>query len=117
MSKMRKFETGATRDTTEGKYDYEGFFSPIVIERFAKYMHKHRKQADGSLRDSDNWQKGIPKDAYIKSTWRHFMDLWFLHRGHKRYDTKDGHEITKEEALCAILFNVQGYLFEILRNK
>lgn len=108
--KARTFATGATRDTDEGKYDYEGFFSPLVIQRFGQYMNKHRKQSDGKLRDSDNWQKGIPLTAYIKSAWRHFIDWWKEHRGYK---TKDG----IEEALCAILFNVQGYLHEYLKRK
>ncbi len=115
--KIRKFDTGATRDSEQGKNDYEGFLSPLVIQRFGDYMTLHRKQSDGSLRDSDNWQKGIPITAYMKSLWRHFLDLWFLHRGHKRYDSKDKHEITKEEALCAILFNVQGYLHEVLKER
>ena len=107
---MREFSTGATRDNEEGKYDYEGFYSPLVVKRFGQYMDKHRKQADGKLRDSDNWQKGIPKDAYIKSAWRHFMDLWLEHRGYK---SREG----IEDALCALLFNIQGYLFEILKEK
>lgn len=110
MGKARTFNTGATRDTDEGKYDYEGFLSPLVIERFGQYMNKHRKQSDGKLRDSDNWQKGIPQDAYIKSAWRHFIDWWKEHRSHV---TKDG----VEEALCALLFNVQGYLHEHLKKQ
>jgi hypothetical protein len=73
-------------------------------------MNKHRIQSDGSLRNSDNWQFGIPKDAYIKSAWRHFHDWWMEHRGYK---SREG----IEDALCAILFNVQGYLFEILKEK
>ena len=107
---MRKFDSGATRDNNENKLDYEGFLSPIVIKRFAEYMNKHRVQADGELRTSDNWQKGIPKDVYIKSLLRHVMDLWADHRG---YESRDG----TEEALCAILFNAQGYLFELLKNE
>ena len=107
---IRKFSTGATRDTSMDKYDYEGFLSPVVLKRFAEYMHKHRKQSDGSLRDSDNWQKGIPQDAYMKSGYRHFMDWWFEHRGYK---SQDG----LEEALCALLFNIQGYLYEHLKKK
>lgn len=107
---IRKFETGATRDTDEGKYDFEGFYSPIVMERFAEYMNKHRKQSDGNLRDSDNWQKGIPLIDYMKSGFRHFFDWWKEHRG---YSTKDG----IEEALCALFFNVQGYLHEYLKLK
>ena len=109
-SKIRTFESGATRDTDEGKYDYEGFLSPLVLERYAQYMHKHRVQADGELRDSDNWQKGITKDAYMKSAFRHFMAWWKEHRNIK---AKDG----IEEALVAIIFNASGYLFEILKEK
>lgn len=105
---MRKFTTGATRDSDETKYDFEGFLSPAVLRWFAKYMHTHRVQADGSLRDSDNWQKGIPKDAYMKSMTRHFMDVWSLHRG----ETADE---TMEEALPALLFNIMGYMFETLK--
>ncbi len=107
---MRKFKSGATRDNNEGKFDYEGFLSPIVIEAYGRYMHKHRKQADGKLRDSDNWQKGMPKDAYIKSAFRHFIDVWKEHRGFKG---RDG----LEEALCALLFNIQGYLYEYLKDQ
>lgn len=106
----RTFDTGATRDTDEGKLDYEGFVSPLVLERFAQYMNKHRTQPDGSLRDSDNWQKGIPLIEYMKSLWRHFMDLFKEHRG---YTSREG----IEDALCAILFNTQGYLHEILKEK
>lgn len=105
---MREFSTGATRDTDTGKPDYEGFLSPLVIERFGEYMHGHRRQADGKLRDSDNWQKGIPIDAYMKSAWRHFFDVWKAHRGLPAPPLA--------ESLCALLFNVQGYLHEHLRS-
>jgi len=110
---MREFETGATRDTDEGKLDYEGFLSPLVLYRYAEYMHKHRIQADGKLRDSDNWQKGIPIDAYMKSMWRHFFDVWALHRDKEWVAT----EKNQEEALCALMFNVAGMLHEVLRNR
>jgi hypothetical protein len=73
-------------------------------------MTKHRIQPDGGLRDGDNWQKGMPKEAYIKSLFRHFVDLWLFHRGHS------GRETIKE-ALCAILFNTMGYLHEVLKEE
>ena len=114
---MRRFKSGATRDDDNTKLDFEGFLSPLVIEAYGDYMHQHRIQSDGSLRDSDNWQAGIPFTAYIKSLFRHFIDLWFLHRGYERYDKKDGHKITKKEALCAILFNAQGYLHEEIKGE
>jgi len=110
MTKIRKFDTGATRDTEENKLDYEGFLSPRVLERYAKYMDKHRVQSDGTLRTSDNWQKGIPKDVYIKSAHRHFVDWWKEHRGYK---SREG----LEDALCGVLFNTMGYLYEVLKNK
>lgn len=111
---MRTFETGATRDSDAGKNDYEGYLSPIVLEAFGDYMTVHRVQPDGQLRDSDNWQKGMGLSTFIKSLWRHFMDLWKLHRGYKVFDKKDGHQINVREACCAIIFNVQGYLHEWL---
>ncbi len=107
LLKIRQFDTGATRDTDEGKLDFEGFLSPIVLERYAEYMHKHRLQSDGNLRDSDNWQKGIPINQYMKSMWRHFFAVWKSHR--------QGNII--EEDLCALLFNVMGILHEILKGK
>lgn len=100
---MRTFDSGAVRHTDNGKLDFEGFLSPIVIQRYAEYLHVHRIQADGQLRASDNWQKGIPKDVYMKSLWRHFENLWLLHRG---YDCTE----SLEDALCAIMFNAMGYL-------
>src|SRR5262249_47730964 len=101
--KVRKFETGATRDTDTGKYDYEAFFSALVLERRAAFMHKNRHQKDGSLRDGDNWQKGIPLPVYMKSGFRHFFDLWKEHRGLKT-------EMGLEESICALMFNLEGYL-------
>jgi hypothetical protein len=102
---MRNFQGGATRNLDGEQYDYEGFLSPLALKAFGEYMHRHRLQADGSLRDSDNWQKGIPLDSYIKSGWRHFMDWWGEHR-------KAGSRHGMEEALCGLLFNVMGYLHE-----
>ncbi len=109
-AKIRTFDTGATRDTAEGKYCYEGFLSPLVLQRFGAYMHKHRLQTDGSLRAADNWQKGIPRQAYMDSLLRHVMDVWLEHDG---FPSRDG----LEDALCAIIFNAQGYLHEVLLGR
>lgn len=110
---MRTFKTGATRDNDNTKLDYEGFLSPLVLERYAQYMNIHRIQADGKLRDSDNWQKGIPLVAYIKSLFRHMLDVWRIHRG---YETINGNEeVNIEDALCAVIFNASGYLHEYLK--
>ncbi len=114
---VRKFETGATRDTSQGKYDYEAFLSPIVLERYAAYLHEHRKQSDGSFRDGDNWQKGIPLPVYMKSLWRHLMDMWKLYRGYSVTDLKTKEPVNIEDAACGILFNTMGFLFETLKKK
>lgn len=110
---MRTFNSGATRDTTDGKIDPEGFMSPIVIQRFCEYMDKNRVQADGKVRESDNWQKlfgEYHKDVCLKSAWRHFLDIWLHHRGFKGRDTL-------EDSICACLFNLQAYLYELLIKK
>lgn len=106
---VRAFDTGATRNVDHDKLDFEGFISPRVLRRFAQYMHTHRHQADGTLRDSDNWQKGIPRSSYMKSMTRHFMDVWSHHR-----DTDADEDV--QTALCGLLFNVQGMLLELLKE-
>jgi len=112
-AQIRQFKTGATRDIDIGKLDYEGFLSPLVLQRYAQYLHKHRIQSDGQLRDSDNWQKGIPITEYMKSKARHFMATWLWCRLTDLCDpTSD-----IEESLCAELFNTMGMLFEILKKK
>lgn len=91
--------------------DFDGFLSPPVLFVFAHHMEQHRKLKDGQKRDSDNWQQGIPKNAYMKSMWRHFFDVWSSHRNWR--------VLRKERmvrALCALMFNVQGYLHEYLKD-
>lgn len=102
---VRRFNTGATRDLDENKLDYEGFLSPVVLENYAKYMNKNRKLADGTIRNSDNWQKGFGDDHFdvcMKSLTRHFMDLWMFHRGFIGRDDID-------DAINGILFNAMAY--------
>lgn len=106
---MRTFDTGATRDTDRDKLDFEGFLSPISLERYAQYMHSKRQMPNGDLRDSDNWQRGIPIKAYMQSLWRHFFAVW------KSYRTGSLDEC--EDELCAVLFNTTGMLHEIIKTK
>ena len=112
----RVFETGAYRDTDSNKFDYEGFLSPLVIRAYGEYMHEHRTQSNGEFRSSDNWQRGIPKDQYMKSAWRHFLRFWASHRGYDFPDEK-GNKVTQEKDALAILFNVMGYFHESLKKK
>lgn len=107
---MRVFDSGATRDTDTGKLDYAGFLSPIVLQRYAEYMNQHRVQANGELRGSDNWKRGIPRETYISSGFRHFMDWWLDHEG---WESREG----IEDAICGLMFNCMGYLHETLLEK
>jgi hypothetical protein len=109
-TKDKYFKTGAYRDVSDDKLDFEGFLSPLVLEEYAKYMHHHRKQSDGKIRASDNWQLGIDKNTYIKSGWRHFHDWWLEHRG---YRSREGIRF----ALCGVIFNAMGYLLELLKEE
>lgn len=117
---LETFPTGATRHNDSEKLDFEGFISPLALESYAKYMHTHRKQADGSLRDSDNWQKGIPLAKYMKSLWRHVFAAWKIHRGYTLEKELIGGEWktpTMEDCLNGILFNTFGYLHEYLKGR
>jgi len=108
---MRQFESGATRNSDEGKFDYEGFLSPFVLEEFGRYMHKHRFLETGEMRASDNWMKGIPEDQYMKSLLRHVFEIWRLHRT-GTLQSPEG-----KEALMATMFNTQGLTYEILKRE
>lgn len=106
---MREFATGATRSSDAGKLDYEGFLDPLVLEAYAHYMDVNRTTEDGTQRSSDNWQKGIPKDQYGKSGYRHFIDFAKILRGHKVGDGELG-------AIGGILFNVMGWVHERIKE-
>ena len=112
---VRQFDSGATRSNEDRRIDPEGFLSPQVLVRYAEYMNKHRVQPNGEIRESDNWQKGIPVDSYMKSAWRHFLHLWLRHRNCIVEDAGACDNI--EEDLCALMFNIQGYLFEVLNQR
>lgn len=113
--KIRTFDTGATRNLDATKIDPDGFFSIEFMRAYCDYMNEHRKQADGSVRESNNWKKGIPQDAYMKSMWRHFMDVWTLHHGGYLNNEK-GFKMTKTEALMALAFNVMGMAHEEIKG-
>lgn len=87
--------------------------SALVEKRFSEYMHKHRKQSDGKLRASDNWKLGLSQDCYKHSLSRHIQDLRLILEGFPEQAREQ--DIT--EVLCATLFNVQGFLFEILKEE
>lgn len=108
---VRTFATGATRSDDTLKPDYQGFLSARAIVRFGEYMNKHRRQPDGTVRAADNWKRGIPPMEYVKSMTRHMVELLV--------EAEEGRlwNLSTEEILCAIKFNVDGLLHELLRNR
>jgi len=108
----RTFASGACRDSDEGKLDYEACLSPIVLDAFSEYMLAHNKN-----RTMDNWQKGMPRKAYIKSLLRHTFDVWKIMRGIVVLDRKTKKRVTLIDALCACFFNVQGLMLEIILDR
>lgn len=135
---MRKFETGAIRDTGEGKYEYFGFRHPLIEQSFAKYMYEHSIMPDGSLRDANNWWKGWDKNISLQSMVRHLEDLQAIDAGlvviearykdgsvKKIYNTKPVEldkdvvsykTINREECCNAIRFNAGAYLLDVMKN-
>ena len=113
---MREFETGATRNA-EVDPDYHGFFSPLAMHAYGQYMHAHRVQADGTLRDSDNWQLGMPRDTYVRSLVRHTHDVELIHDGWDGLARRDDRDPDPLKAhLSAIIFNAQGLLHELMKE-
>jgi len=109
--KMRRFDSGASRDTGTDKLQYDKFLSPIVLKAFAEFMHTKREMPDGP-RQGDNWQKGIPIEAYMESMSRHYMDTWLINRGY--HGAVEDDLVT---TLVSLMFNVHGMLHEVLKEK
>lgn len=115
----QEFATGANRSPADHKIDYEGHLSPEVLAYFGDYMHRHRiNRRTGERRASDNWQLGIPLSNYMKSLVRHLMDLWRAWRGTPTHDpdSPTNDPFTLGDLLCAIIFNAQGMLFELIKT-
>ena len=108
LERIRRFYSGATRDTADDKLDYARFLSPWVIRRYCEYLQKHRVQSDGNMREPDNWKKGIPVDVYLSSLMRHVHTVWEAHQ------TDPSRDI--QEELCAVIFNAMGWLYETRRE-
>lgn len=110
---LRTFPSGATRDTNDGKLEPWGFGSPLTELAFSEYMHKHRIQSDGSMRESDNWKKGFPPESFWHSLSRHVLDFRLLWEGYgEKARTDDA-----IDALCGIKFNVDGLIHEMMKAR
>ena len=114
---MRVFEGGATRNV-ETDPDYHGFFSPLAMHAYGEYMHTHRLQADGSLRDSDNWQRGMPTDVCVRSLVRHVHDVELIHKGYPDLARRDPRDPDPWIAhLSAVMFNTVVLLHQAIKDR
>ena len=115
MSEMKKFESGATRSVEGGRPSYVRALSPIVLKMYVEYLGRHRKQADGTMRDWDNWKGGMPKARYLDGLGRHNMNVWLLMHG---FSAEDNHgPVTLENSLYGVMFNSMGMLHELLKGE
>lgn len=64
-----EYETGATRDTREGKGRYD-LISPLFLKRLAKVL-----EAGAKNHGDHNWKKGIPYSRLIDSSLRHISQF------------------------------------------
>jgi len=103
MSKKKKiteFETGAIRDSQDGKVDFVETISFTAHERYARYMTgKKKKYGTG------NFKKGIPITSYEQSLLRH-VDKYF------RNKYEGGQDELNEDHVAAMRFNVDGIMHE-----
>lgn len=121
---VREFTTGANRDRVDGKLAFHGFVSAKASRRFGAYMNKNRRLADGSLREPDNWKRGIPMPVYAESMMRHAQEVHeLLEDAVAATGIKGVCDIASvsadhpsllaiDEAASALWFNVQGWLHE-----
>lgn len=117
QKEMRQFSTGATRNLSTTKVNPAKCLSPLVIQRYSEYMRDMRRQSDGTLRADDNWKKGMTLESFMESGQRHNLHWWMIDSGVPYVSEDDGHSIDIEEACCALMFNVMGYLHETIKTR
>ena len=97
---MRKFKTGAVRDSLDDKEDYIETISWTALKKFAQYMTgKKSKYGVG------NFKKGIPIESYEGSLVRHIQK--YLANKYEGGDVE-----LDEDHMSAIVFNAFGILHE-----
>jgi hypothetical protein len=69
-----QFETGAQRDTREGKGRFD-LISPVALRRLALVYERGAKKYD-----DHNWEKGIPMSRCLDSALRHLNQYKLGHR-------------------------------------
>jgi hypothetical protein len=115
FNRDRIFDTGADRSSDKGKHHPDRAWSPLVLAEFARYMYEHNTTATVPRRE-DQWQLGFPMDSFVESGTRHWEAFKALAKGYSAFDEK-GNPVDIVEALDGVLFNVQGYLHQLLFSR
>jgi hypothetical protein len=87
----QEFDTGAKRDTQEGKPRYS-LISPFALKRLAMLMVRGAEKYD-----EWNWEKGMPYSRFYESAERH-LKQWYMQ------------EEMQEDHLAAVLFNIMAIM-------
>lgn len=111
---IRISATGASRDDNYNKLEYIRFNDPRVEKIYCYFLTKHRKMADGSLREPDNWKKGFDAGVVLDSKGRHFLDQWEYEK--YGFAKRPDEEVNEVESLCAEMFGVKARLYELLQD-
>lgn len=69
-SNNRQFDSGAQRDTGDGKL----CMSLVPIKELERVMERYR--SGGAKYGDNNWTKGMPLSVYYDSANRHMMQWW-----------------------------------------
>lgn len=98
------------RDSKAGKPHYTRILSPLSMMAYGEYMLRHSIMKDGTTRSPDNWKKGMDRADYIDSMVGHAIKAWFA----QEIPNWEGDSM--KESLCAVMFNAQGRLHELLKE-
>jgi Domain of unknown function (DUF5664) len=86
----RTFESGAQRDSNEGKIRPD-LISPYMLKALGKVL------ADGATHYGErNWEKGMPLDIFKESAARHYVQ-WMANE-------------TDEDHAAKLIFNVMAFI-------
>lgn len=102
---MRKFLTGAIRDSDDNKEDYTETISWLSFKRYAEYMTGKKKKYGAG-----NFKKGIPIESYEQSLMRHIQKYFA-----NKYEGANLEP--NEDHLSAAWFNIQGIMYEEEKTK
>lgn len=97
---ITKFDTGAIRDSQEGKEDYIETIAWAAMKRYAQYMTEKKKKYGAG-----NFKKGIPISNYEQSLLRHIQKYL-----ENKYE--GGSIEVNEDHLSAMVFNIFGIMYE-----